>query len=119
MLINDNVTLALPAQMVHCNIHGMMYSMLYLKRVHVTDSAQDQLDYYYDNDFYLAQEMSGVLHLLDKGPISWCHIQQTKKGFAHWVRVDLPGADQPSYGIVWREMNDGTAKVTYIGPFPG
>lgn len=97
----------------------MMGSMIYLKRVNLTPDAQNQLDYYYKNDFYLAQEMADVLRLLDKGLLAGSHVQQTKKGHAHWVRVDLPGADQPSYGIVWRKMPDGTAKVTYIGPFPG
>lgn len=89
-----------------------------LKRVRVTPRAQKQYEYYHGNDFYLAQEMASMLQLLDDGPIKWAHEQQTEKGLAHWIRVDLPGADKPSYGIVWREMADGTAKVIYIGLIP-
>lgn len=59
-----------------------------------------------------------MLRLLDEEPIEWGHEQQTEKGLAPWVRVDLPGADKKSYGIVWREMADGTAKVMYIGLIP-
>lgn len=95
-----------------------MYSMITLTRVRATQRAQKQYEYYYANDYYLAQEMYRVLELLDEGPIKWAHEQQTEKGLAHWVRVDLPGADKKSYGIVWREMDDGTAKVTYIGLIP-
>lgn len=95
-----------------------MYSMITLTRVRATQRAQKQYEYYYANDYYLAQEMDRILELLDAGPIKWAHEQQTEKGLAHWVRVDLPGADKKSYGIVWREMDDGTAKVTYIGLIP-
>lgn len=92
--------------------------MCRLNRVYATQRAQKQYEYYYANDYYLAQEMHRMLRLLDGGPIEWAHEQQTEKGLAHWVRVDLPGADKKSYGIVWREMADGTAKVMYIGLIP-
>ena len=95
-----------------------MYSMITLTRVRATQRAQKQYEYYYANDYYLAQEMDRILELLDEGPIKWAHEQQTEKGLAHWVRVDLPGADKKSYGILWREMDDGTPKVTYIGLNP-
>ncbi|BDR52205.1 hypothetical protein KIM372_01120 [Bombiscardovia nodaiensis] len=92
--------------------------MTQLQRVRVPPEAQAQYNYYKRTDLHLAQVMAQTLQRLDKGPLKEAGQKKTSKGMAHWIRIDLPGAQRKQYGIVWKEESDGTAVVSYIGYMP-